>query len=248
MPAIEGNNLGLFSGWVRGEDFWGGPMNQNLTILDSVVFLIVQSASFSAPPPDAEDGQVYIVAANPTGPWLGQEGAVAVLIGETWTFLIPKEGWRARFKSIDAFMWYNGTSWIGELDGFDPDNPGSGDGGPAFFDLMITVPDDMLDDEPIIHVPLSTALLLPGNMSGSTLDMINAMPQTAGLRVYRNGLQIGTITITEGNFNATFTTSAGGAVLFAAGDRLTVRGPAIAVAGFKQFGFFIRFNVVQIGG
>ena len=70
-------NLGLSYGWIRGEDFWGGPMNENLLKLDAVVNLIIKSMGFTAPPDGAVDGDCYIVGANATGAWAGKGGYLA---------------------------------------------------------------------------------------------------------------------------------------------------------------------------
>lgn len=244
MAYAPGDNLGLYRGWVRGEDFWGGPMNENLLMLDSVINMRIESGSFSAPPTDTEDGQIYAVAAGATGPWAGQSGKLAVRVDETWSFIDPKYGWRARFVSLNMFMWFNGTAWVGELNGFDPNNPTPTPTGPAYFDLALSVSDDMLANEPVIHMPLLTGLILPGNMAGSMLDMISPMPVTASLRVFRNGIQIGLITVQQDDFNATFTTTNGNPVTFARHDRLTIRAPAVVIPGFNQFGLAMRFNTL----
>lgn len=243
MPANLLPNLGLLNGWERGEDFWGGPMNDNLAALDAVVQLTIKSLSLNAPPPEAAEGFVYGVGSNPVGLWAGQNGKVALLLNGAWRFYDPKPGWRARVESLGRFMWYNGTAWVDETTGFDPEDPNPPEN-PTFFDLSVTVIDAPVADQVIVHMPLISSVMLPGNMAGSILDMITPIQSAAGLRVFRNGSQVGAIDVPSGAYNANMATPGGNGVTFSVGDRLTIRGPALEVPQFKNFGFTLRFLVV----
>ena len=243
MPAIKLPNSELRYGWVRGEDFWGGPLNDNLILLDGMLHLVIESLSITAPPPAAVDGQVYIVPAGATGDWLGQQGAAALRVEGAWRFYPPMYGWRARVRSLNGFYWYDGAVWRNEQTGVDPGNPGGGDT-PSHFDVAVTSPDNLLADDLVLHIPILTTVILPPNMAGSAFDIIEPAPLAAALRVYRNGVQVGLIYVEAGSFSATFSTSSTTGVTFAAGDRLTVRGPETPVIGFREFGFTLRFNVV----
>lgn len=236
---------GLSYGWERGEDFWGGPVNEDLLFIDSMIQPLVQSMSFSTPPADATPGYAYIIAANPGGVWAGQAGKLTVLIEGSWAFYTPKEGWRVRVKSLNDFIWYDGTNWISETTGENPDDPG-GDPvvKPTAYDIAVTVSDALYADEALVHLPIIDSLMLPANMVGSLFDMITASTVYAQMRVQRNGQNVGAITVAIGSTGATFSTTGGAAVRFATGDRLTIRGPAQVVAAFKNFGFVLRLNFV----
>lgn len=234
---------GLSYGWVRGEDFWGGPVNEDLLFIDAMIQPVVQSLSFATPPADATAGMCYLVAANAAGAWAGQSGKLAVLVEGSWAFYEPKRGWRVRIESLDGFFWFDGTSWLNEDTGEDPVNPGPDPTvKPTAYDISVTVSDAMYDDEAIVHLPLLDALMLPANMQKSALDMLSASQVYAQMRVQRNGQNVGTITVQAGAYTAQFTTVGGNAIQFAAGDRLTIRAPVQAVAAFKNFGFIIRLN------
>lgn len=244
MPKKIAPSQGLSYGWVRGEDFWGGPVNDNFIFLDTTLHPIVESMSFSAPPATAKEGQAYLIAENATGVWAGHEKQLAVLVEGVWIFYAPKDGWRIRLRSLNGFYWYNEDHWESETTGEDPDDPG-GDptAKPVGWDIGVTVSDAMYADEPLVHLPILDPSLLPANMAESALDMMAAAEAYVQLRVQRNGSNVGTITVQTGQYNATFATSGGQAVTFAKGDRLTIRGPAVAVDSFKNFGFVIRMKL-----
>jgi len=237
-------NLGLTAGWETGEDFWGGPMNSNLVALDTLVYLVFDAAASNAPPAGTADGERFLVGPNPVGVWAGQPGKVAVLVDGSWAFATPKTGWRALFKHLGRFYWYNGTTWVDEVTGFDPENPTPPAEGPQYWEMGVTIRDQILDNEPVVHLPITTPIFLPANMLGSSLDMISSIGVNATLRVFRNNTLIGTILVEAGQFNAVFSTVSGLPVTFGIGDRLTIRGQTPSVPEFKYFGLALRFNVV----
>lgn len=236
---------GLAYGWERGEDFWGGPVNDDLLFIDTMIAPLVQSMSFTTPPADAVEGYAYLVAANPAGQWAGQGGKLAVLIEGAWVFYTPKEGWRVRVKSINDFVWFDGTGWLSETTGTNPNNPGTNPTvKPTAYDIAVTVSDTMYASEALVHLPIIDSLMLPANMSGAVLDMLSPATAYFQLVLQRNGQNVGTITVNPASSGATFATTGGTAVRFAAGDKLTVRAPAVVVQSAKDFGFILRLNFV----
>ncbi|QND44207.1 tail fiber protein [Providencia phage vB_PreS-PatoteraRojo] len=245
MPKKVGPNQGLPYGWIRGEDYWGGPMSDSQVFLDTMLFPVIKSLTFSSPPTQAVEGATYSIAANPTGAWSGHAGEVAVYVENAWQFYPPKKGWRAYVESFDKMMWYNGTTWVNESDGQDPVNPDPDPSiKPKWYDIAVTVSDSMYENEPILHLPITDPMVLQANMLGSIFDMADAASEVYyQFRVQRNGQNIATMTIEQGAFNATFTTSGGNPVAFGAGDRLTVRAQAERVVSMKNFGFVIRMGL-----
>lgn len=237
-------NIGLTAGWETGEDFWGGPMNQNIVALDTLLFLRIVQAASNAPPLEVTDGQTFLVANNPTGPWAGQAGKVATLYAGSWGFFTPKDGWRAKFVHLNRFYTYNGTTWVDEITGFNPDDPAPPETGPQYWDCGVTIRDQILASEVIVHLPMLSPVFLTANMVGSSLDIITSLGVDTGLLVYRNNTLVGNISLPAGQFNATFTTVGGQPVTYGIGDRLTIRGPSVSVPDFKYFGLNLRFNVV----
>ena len=85
--------------------------NEALQILDAIVQLVVVSDDQVAPPFGALDDEVYIVAPGATGDWAGQSGALAILQGGAWMFLVPRPGWRAMVLSRNTMVSFDGMAW-----------------------------------------------------------------------------------------------------------------------------------------
>lgn len=120
MPGVAGPNLGIKFGWIDHENGWGGDMNVNLRGLDDLVHLAVLDKDLATPPGSPVEGARYIVAASPTGAWVGHTGHVARWFGTGWIFYAPKEGWRAWVSDEDVLYAFNGSTW------------GAGTGGSGF--------------------------------------------------------------------------------------------------------------------
>ncbi len=84
--------------------------NEALSELDALVQLSVISRALSAPPASPADGDVYIVAASPTGAWAGHAGELA-LYYSGWLFKAPKAGWLAFSRAEGRLLVYAGTAW-----------------------------------------------------------------------------------------------------------------------------------------
>lgn len=84
--------------------------NEALNDLDALVQLCAISKALAAPPTSPADGDVYIVAASPTGAWAGQTDAVAFYYAG-WHFKTPKAGWIAYARNENRFVVYDGTAW-----------------------------------------------------------------------------------------------------------------------------------------
>ena len=85
-------------------------VNQALTRIDALLNTSALSKSLSAPPVSPAAGNVYIVAASPTGDWAGQVGKIAYY-DQVWRFITPQEGMCLWVASEDTFYVYNGSSW-----------------------------------------------------------------------------------------------------------------------------------------
>jgi len=87
-------------------------VNQALQRLDVLVNLTVFNRTVTAPPVSPSAGHRYIVAANATGAFTGQENNIAAYIGSNWIFFTPSEGWRAYDQGANQFIVFNGSAWV----------------------------------------------------------------------------------------------------------------------------------------
>ncbi len=91
-------------------------VNESLLALDVIVQLSVRDRDLATPPGSPAEGDVYIVAASPTGAWAGQGGKLAAYQNAGWTIYTPKEGWVAWVMDEDLPVIHNGTTWFSRED------------------------------------------------------------------------------------------------------------------------------------
>ncbi|HJW53964.1 MAG TPA: DUF2793 domain-containing protein [Burkholderiaceae bacterium] len=111
MAALIGPNVGVSYGWTTRESGWNVGMDANLKLLDAVLQLSVKSRIVASPPATPAKGDRYIVAANPSGAWVGKTNQIAVLVEGTWSFYIPKIGWACFIEDEAVLSAYKATGW-----------------------------------------------------------------------------------------------------------------------------------------
>lgn len=62
----------------------------------------------ASPPSAADEAVCYAVDTGATGEWTGRDGHLAFLQDGLWTFLQPKEGWRAWFAETSRLHIFEG--------------------------------------------------------------------------------------------------------------------------------------------
>lgn len=85
--------------------------NEAMRALDALVQQSVLDKDLATPPSSPADGVRYIVAASPTGAWVGQAGKLAAWQDGAWAFYMPREGWLAWVADEDVLYAYDGTAW-----------------------------------------------------------------------------------------------------------------------------------------
>jgi hypothetical protein len=87
--------------------------NEAIRVLDVAVQLAVFRRDLTAPLPDPEVGDRYIVAVGATGLWAGQARRVAIFAATGWEFFAPLPGWRAHVLEEERDVVFDGLDWIG---------------------------------------------------------------------------------------------------------------------------------------
>jgi hypothetical protein len=65
----------------------------------------------ATPPGTPAEGDRYIVAANPTGAWVGHAKSIAWWDGAAWKFDAPEEGWFTYVVDEMTFYLYTAAAW-----------------------------------------------------------------------------------------------------------------------------------------
>lgn len=86
-------------------------LNDSFRSLDSTVQLAVLSATITAPPADAVQGDRYIVPLGAGGAWVNRTGHIAYRTPAGWSFRVPRRGWLAWLIPDDVLLVFTGTSW-----------------------------------------------------------------------------------------------------------------------------------------
>lgn len=112
MPASTEPRSGLKHGWSLGESGWGADMNANLLRIGRFGFhLSVKDRDLTAPPGTPTAGDMYIIAATPTGAWAGHAAEVAIWDGAAWVFGVPRTGWLAYIEDEQKLSIFRAGAW-----------------------------------------------------------------------------------------------------------------------------------------
>ncbi len=109
--AATDPNLGLTYGWNTGENGWGAAMDANLKRLGAVVGLSVKDRDLTTPPGTPREGDRYLIPTGATGAWAGKANQIAVRVGGTWEFYVPKVGWLCFIEDEGVLSAYNAAGW-----------------------------------------------------------------------------------------------------------------------------------------
>lgn len=85
-------------------------INEAFARIDAVLNSGAIDRDLAAPPSSPAAGDVYIVAASPTGAWAGKSANVAYF-DQIWRFIVPREGMMLWVNDENLRVVYNGTHW-----------------------------------------------------------------------------------------------------------------------------------------
>lgn len=85
--------------------------NEALQMIDVLVAGAVEEPPRVAPPGSPVAGACYIVAASPTGVWVGHAGHIAAYTAGGWRYVLPVEGMRVLVRSTAVTAAYRAGAW-----------------------------------------------------------------------------------------------------------------------------------------
>lgn len=100
--------------------------NEALVMLDLLAHPAVEDMQ-AVPPAAAQPGETWIVGANASGDWAGQDKALALWTPGGWRFAPAREGMLAWQKAAGVFAWFDGADW--RTDGWQTAGQGDGQAG-----------------------------------------------------------------------------------------------------------------------
>ena len=92
-------------------------VNEALARLDALAKGVLVSRSVATPPEAPDDGAVWAVPDGASDEWAGREGDLAIATGGGWSFVAPREGWRAYALDEGVALRHDGAGWAVEAAG-----------------------------------------------------------------------------------------------------------------------------------
>lgn len=237
MPRQIAPRQKLSYGWIRGEDFWGDPMSDNMVYTDAMLHPAPESMSQGIPPANPVDGVQFIVPPGAEYEWEGYENHLTMAIGGRWIFFRPFYGLRARVKDY-TFVWFDGTKWVPE-----PAANAQPIETARNYDVAISVGYAAEPQETLLMLPIVEPMRLDMGATRSIATCVTPPPRPTNIEMYRNGTQIGTIVFSPFDFNATFLVPM--EVSFGIGDRLRVITSSGFPDSFGDFGIVLRMALLN---
>lgn len=217
MTMSLGPNTGLLVDGALGEQHFANLMAQ-FRGHDALIQCHVKDKDLTTPPASPVNGDMYIVAASPTGAWVGQAGKLAYYYvipangsnGATgtsgWQFFTPRKGWRTHVEDENADYQYNGSAWVIASSG--------GGGGSVTQCIPIACSDEVTA---LTSGAAKVTFRMPYAFTLSAVRASLTTPQTSGsiltVDINEGGTSILSTKITIDNTEKTSTTAAAAAVI-----------------------------------
>jgi len=236
----------------------------NSGVIRTVDVLVMPNAKdrdLATPPGSPADGDTYIVAGSPTGAWIGHATHVAVYQSSAWAFHVPVEGWLIYVQDENIFYYFDGAAWAIQSTAGLPtfliltDTPSSYSGQAeklirvntaanalefvdAPYDVGFFFPGTPTNGEILLRLPFVRDVDFPSALTGSQLKAGTAATASTVISIQKNAVEFGTVTVAISGTTGTF--AAASPTSFAAGDILTVVGPASADATLASIGITLK--------
>jgi hypothetical protein len=157
--------------------------------LDAVLNTGAKDKDLATSPASPAAGDVYIVAASPTGAWAGQAGMIAYF-DQVWNFITPNEGMTLWVSDEDTLYSFDGANWVRSggvralsvQSGGDANSSASGSGTDYDHSLTYAIPANFLNANKALrvtaHFRLTTGSSVPTLAAKLKLGSVALADQT----------------------------------------------------------------------
>jgi hypothetical protein len=87
--------------------------NEALALIDAALHAAVEEGPLADPPSVPAEGTCWLVAADATGAWSGQDGHIAAWTSGGWRFVAPPAGMHVWDKAAGVSRRWSGSGWNG---------------------------------------------------------------------------------------------------------------------------------------
>ena len=209
--------------------FKATDMNAPLKQIDLAAWrlsnLTVKDRNLTAPPATPSDGDCYIIGGpTATDIWAGSVGKVSYWDADQseWVIVAPEEGWTVYVQDENLEVLYSGSAWEKK----------------AVYIVAGFYPGVLENSALCVRHACVFAVDFAVALAGSYSNAGAAATAETVFSVQKNGSEFGTITYAISGTTGTF--AAASATSFAAGDILTIVGPASADVTLADVDFQLK--------
>lgn len=85
--------------------------NEALVLIDALIHATVETGPQADPPTERAEGECWLIGADATGAWAGQEDRIGLWSAGGWRFIAPHDGMRVRRSADGLWMTYGAGLW-----------------------------------------------------------------------------------------------------------------------------------------
>lgn len=85
--------------------------NEALVLIDALIQATVEAGPQADPPMEVAEGKCWLIGADATGAWTGQEDRIGLWTAGGWRFIAPREGMRVRRSADGAWLTFDAGLW-----------------------------------------------------------------------------------------------------------------------------------------
>lgn len=141
-------------------------VNTALKRIDALLNTGVIDKDLATPPVSPQEGDVYIIAASPSGAWAGHSGKLTYF-EQIWRFVTPREGLTLWVQDEDLLYTFDGSAWVVTV------SSGGGGSGNSFTTIAVSGQSNVVADSvsDTLTLAAGSGITLTTNASTDTVTI-----------------------------------------------------------------------------